>query len=706
MIWILLVLAIMFGSAWGAESDLDTVKYVLPTQTITGTRIEKLWIDNATAVSALANRDQPTHRGLGLTDNLILVPGLVSSSRFGTDDIRLAIRGMGARSNSGVRGVRVLYDGIPESEPDGQTRLEGIEAGSLDRIEVVRGAGSSLYGNAAGGVVNLRTAPSFPRTGVSLETQGGGFGFYKVKLSAGTAPVAADSAISASFDFRNLQLHVDKGMYGESATVSLSQVKSDGWREHSAYEAQLLTGSWNVLATAKSKMRALLYINNTSAQIPGPLTQEEFIADPDQAQQRYVDRNVLRYTRKGRLGLNYVRALFSNVSLNFTPYAALKRLDRPRENNRYQLITRYILGTNAQAEWKTHLGQYETELIGGFDQQFQDGPVTWYAMENGNRANELLSQETERQWGQGYYLQWELENERSGALAGARFDRVYLLDDILTDGTSLTYDKRAVTPRAGLRYHLRKEWVAFGSVYGGFETPALSETENPFDYFVEPQKTLTVELGLRGDKSIGTSHLECEATLYTMNVTDVIVPDSDIDPADTLSPPGVINFFTNAGRAVHRGIELSAKWSKPRLGYVGLAASFGEFEFTDYVNRLGQDFTGNKVAGVSPDMINAVVRWTPLDEFYVEFNIRNYGAAYVNSANSEKADGWTIIGAAIGGRIPVKVLSASWHFGAANLTDETYVSFIQVNDASHRYYESGMPFAVFGGISVGTAGVF
>lgn len=677
---LLLCVLFSFAASAFAEDKEDSVKYTMPTQTVTGSRVEKPWIENASAVTVLNNEDQPQHRGLGLSDNLLLVPGMVSFSRFGTDDIRLAIRGMGARSNSGVRGVRVLYDGIPESEPDGQTRLEGIEAGSLDRIEVVRGAGSSLYGNAAGGVVNLRTAENFPKTGVRLEAEGGGFGFFRTKLSAGIGP---------------------KG--SEGGTVSLAHVETDGWREHSAYEAQILTGSWKVRATEKSKMRALFYINNTSAQIPGPLTLAEFQADPDQAQQRYVDRNVRRFTRKGRLGLNYVRNLSRDVSLNVTPFAALKKLDRPRENNRYQLITRYILGTNAQAEWKTHVGKHEAELIGGFDQQFQDGPVTWYAMQDGNLTNELLSQEQERQWGQGYYLQWEMENEKWGGLVGARYDRVYLLDDIYTDGTALEYDKRAITPRAGLRYHLQKEWVAFTSVYGGFETPALSETENPYNYSVEPQKTVTVELGVRGDRNFGEAHLECEATVYNMNVTDAIVPDSDVDPTDTTS---VINFFTNAGEAVHRGVELSAKLRKPRLGFVGLAASVGEFKFTDYVNRLGQNFSDNKVAGISPDMISAVLRWTPLDEFYAEFNIRNYGSAYANSTNTEKAAGWTVLGAAIGGRVPIKALSASWHLGAANLTDETYVSVIQVNDASGHYYESGMPITIFGGITLGTKGVF
>lgn len=678
---VIFALLLLFTVTLAEETTPDSIRFTLPSQTVTGSRHEKAWIDNLQAVTVLDAKDQPANRGLGLSDHLLLVPGMVAFSRFGTDDIRLSIRGMGARSNTGVRGVRVLYDGIPESEPDGQTRLEGIEAGQLDRIEVVRGAGSSLYGNAAGGVVNLRTAETFPVPGAQLDLTGGGFGYFKTKLSVGTGP------------------QQDR----EGGTLSLTNVKTDGWREHSAYEAQILSGSWRVRATERSKLRALLYVNNTSTELPGPLTLEQFKSNPEQAQPRFLDRDVRRYTRKGRIGFNYVRELSEQVSLTVTPFAAIKKLDRPRENNQYQLITRYILGTNAQTEWKTHVGQSEAELIGGFDQQFQDGPVTWYGMENGQRTTELLSQVQERQWGQGYYLQWEMENSRWGALAGARYDRIYLLDDELTAANNAnTYDKRALTPRVGFRYHLKKNLTVFSSVYGGFETPALSETENPFDYFVEPQKTVTAELGLRGEREWLHSNLQFETTIYTMNVTDAIVPDSDIDPADSTT---TINFFTNAGQAVHRGIELSTKWNKARVGYIGLAASFGEFKFTEFVDRLGHDYKDNKIAGVSPDMLNAVLRWTPRDEFFAEINLRNYGAAYANSANREKAKGFTVLGAGIGGKLPLTAVAVSWNLSAANLTDETYVSFIQVNDAAGRYYEPGLPFTIFGGITIGTKGM-
>lgn len=680
-----------------AEGDGDSVRYALPEQTVTGTRREFRWLENPTAITALTLRDQPVNRGLGLSDNLLLVPGLVSTSRFGTDDIRLSMRGMGARSNSGVRGVRVLYDGIPESEPDGQTRLEGIDAGSLDRVEVLRGSGSALYGNAAGGVVNLRTAEHFPRAGALLDVRGGGFGFYKVKASAGSGPALSDSAITASLDFRDGSFDLEQGARGEGGTISVSHTKTDGWREHSAYAGQIVSGSYTAHAAPRSDLRTVFYFTNVLAELPGTLTRTQFNADELQADSVYKALNVLRYTRKGRLGLIYERRFDHDVRLHFTPYAALKKLDRPRENGKWQAITRYILGGTLQGEIGGELAdRYETELIAGMDQQLQDGPVTFYANVHGARGDSILSQEQERQWGQGYFVQWEVENKgRWGAVLGGRYDRLYYFDDFLSDPTpTATYERGAFTPRAAFRCNLRKELLAFASLSGGFETPTLTESENTLGVNVKPQKTLTVELGLRGEQPLHGIDARWEVAAYRMIVTDAIVPDRIAGE----------RLFTNAGEAVHQGIEISAKLARPRIGYAGVAASIGEFVFTDYATGLG-DFTNKKLPGVSPDLLSAVVRWTPREWLFAETTARTSGAAFTNTENTEQAAGYAIFGAAIGGKLPVTFLSAAWHAGVQNLFDRKYTSFIQVNDSKGRYYETGMPRAIMVGVTVGTPGL-
>lgn len=673
----------------------DTLRYRMPEQIVTTTRSVRSWLDAPTAFTVLKTENQPAQRGLGISESLILVPGLVANSRFGTDDLRLSIRGMGARSNTGVRGVRVLYDGIPESEPDGQARLEGIDPGTVHSVEVLRGGGSALYGNAAGGVINLRTAETFPVAGLRADFTGSGYGYTKISLAAGTGPLHSDSTLYLSIDFSNFNFEAGESG-GSGGTITLSRTESDGWRKHSKYEGYHVNGAWTIHADPWSSLRALFYFVKINSELPGTLTPEQFDDDPFQADSNYVALDVKRITRKGRLGLQYKNLLSEHFTLEFTPYAALKKFDRPREKgSEYRLLTRYMLGGTLQGVWDGFLANRPLYVVFGVDEQFQDGPISTYHNEGGTRTDSLLKEEQKSQWGQGVFTEGEIGiSDFVTISAGARWDHVRFVEEILTEGVRITNDEQAVTPRFGLRYRVGPGMMAFGSLFGGFETPSRKETENSVGFNVKPQKTWTAEFGFRGVKIVKGVETRWDATIYRMTVTDMIVPD--ILSGEEL--------FTNAGEAVHQGIELSARLSKPRLGFMGVAASLGEYRFTDYISAFG-DFSDKKLPGVSPNIVSGVVRWTPDDAFYAEFSGRVSGAAYANTENFEKADAWLILNTTIGGKLPIDFLSCLWHIGVQNITDERYVSFIQVNDSKRRYFEMGMPRTVLAGLRVGTPGL-
>jgi iron complex outermembrane receptor protein len=698
----ILLTLLMISSAFAADTKSDSVKYVLPEQTVTGSRSTERWLDNATSISALSKIDQPTVRGLGISDNLLLIPGLAANTRFGTDDMRLSMRGMGARSNTGERSVRILYDGIPESEPDGQTRLEGVEVGNLSQIEVLRGAGSALYGNAAGGVLSLRTLDGFRRTGVMADVEAGGFGYVKGRVAVGTKAPSLENSPTVSLDLKNMKLSAGEG--GEGGMFSFSEIKSDGWRDHAKYEAQLLSGSWRLHSTTASSLKAMLYFVNAKAELPGELTVAQFEADPNQADTIYTYYDVKRFTRKGRLGLSYTHNYAHNISLNFTPYVSVKKLDRARENGEYQRITRYLLGSALQGQWDGMIGERKTRLVAGFDNQLMDGPVTFYENIHGESGDSLLASEQEREWQMGGFVQGDMDfSEKWSGTLGARMEKVESEGIPLSGGEAEDPAKEkelepAFIPRVGLRYRPADEITVYGTAYMGYETPTLMEKENSnaqFDIILVPQSSLTEELGVRGDQELKGADFQWEATFYHMAVDDFIMPAVNLGEKR----------WMNAGQSDHMGIELSGKIAKPGLGYVGVAASFGDFKFTDFT-RDGVSYKDKKIPGVSPNLVSGMVRWTPRDFFYAEVNARASDKAFVNTDNTIEAGAWGVLGAAIGGTLPVKFIGASWHLAVANLTDETYASFIQVNDSKGRYFESGMPRTIFGGISLGTPGIF
>ncbi|HSL88999.1 MAG TPA: TonB-dependent receptor plug domain-containing protein, partial [Ignavibacteriaceae bacterium] len=131
----------------------DSLFYQTDDVVVTGTRIQKKIIDIPYSVIRISNKQYQYDRKISIGDVLNFVPGVFLQSRYGNHDVRISIRGFGSRSNTGIRGVRILLDGIPESEPDGQTRIEAIDFNSIGSIEIVKGNSSSLYTNAPGGVV-------------------------------------------------------------------------------------------------------------------------------------------------------------------------------------------------------------------------------------------------------------------------------------------------------------------------------------------------------------------------------------------------------------------------------------------------------------------------------------------------------------------------------------------------------------------------
>ena len=149
--------------------SLDTLYYELDNVVITGTRVKKRIIDIPYPVYRINNTNFVFDRKIGINEVLASVPGVFMQSRYGNHDVRISIRGFGSRSNSGIRGVRILLDGIPESEPDGQTRIEAIDFNSIGKIEIAKGNSSSLYTN-----------PSLSRWKWSSCSHTGKFSIYQV----------------------------------------------------------------------------------------------------------------------------------------------------------------------------------------------------------------------------------------------------------------------------------------------------------------------------------------------------------------------------------------------------------------------------------------------------------------------------------------------------------------------------------------------
>jgi iron complex outermembrane receptor protein len=182
----------------------DTTIYNLEKITITALRYPEQIVKVPLAISVLGPENLQNTRGYGMDEALKYVPGVLAQSRAGNQDVRITIRGFGARgagdrSNAGTsRGIRVLLDGAPETEPDGRTSFDFIDLSSAQKIEVIRSNASALWGNAAGGVINISSAPQFEAPFVSPQALGGSFGLQKFALQTGTTLGVGRLALSLS----------------------------------------------------------------------------------------------------------------------------------------------------------------------------------------------------------------------------------------------------------------------------------------------------------------------------------------------------------------------------------------------------------------------------------------------------------------------------------------------------------------------------
>ena len=200
------------GSASADSVDLAPLE-------VTSTRVTSEWLQTPAAVSSVSVADKPGEQMLTLDSLLMAVPGAVPQSRYNmAQGMRLSIRGFGARSSFGMRGIRVLVDGVPLTMPDGQTEMDGVDLSLVENIEVIRGSASTLYGNGAGGVLAITTRePSLePRT--LVDVGGGADGYRRVR--------AETSGTSGNL----------------GGLLALNVTNMDGYRDHAASEARNLTG--------------------------------------------------------------------------------------------------------------------------------------------------------------------------------------------------------------------------------------------------------------------------------------------------------------------------------------------------------------------------------------------------------------------------------------------------------------------------------
>jgi len=639
-------------------------------------------------IAALAGEDLTAGRAaVFLEEAVAALPGVQIQNRYNfAVGERLAVRGYGSRAQFGVRGVRVLVDGVPATVADGQTTLDHLDVATLGRVEAMRGPGASLYGNAAGGVLHFETrAPASVPVRPELFTLSGSDGLLQLRATASGTAGGVGYLVSAArieFDgFRRDPVADDGGTYGAAQRNSVNATLH--------------------LPGGPGRLRATLNWVDLAAENPGSLSQ----ALLDEGDRRAFTGNVNQRTRKdvqqGQLGLSWDGPL-AGARAEVAGYGLLRSVDNPIPSD-IVFVDRTGFGGRALMEAPLTLAGLRLATGGGVELDVQRDDRQNYANAQGERGALRLDQfERVRGAGAFGYLRAAL-GRASDITGGLRYDHFrFSVEDRFVTATdpddSGSRSLYALSPSLGLVVRPSARVELFGTVSTSFETPTTTELANRpegaggFNPALQPTRGTTVEAGIR---SVLGSLASLEITAHHTALRDELVP------FEVQGVPGR-TFFSNAGRSRHQGFEVALATVAPG-GLSGRAAwSYLDATFLEY-SRGGQVFDGNRIPGVSPRTLDAVVRWAPA-AWYVETRAQHRGAVPADDANTADADAYFLLDLR-GGSRPLRMggFDLAPVAGINNLLGTRYVAAVAVNAFGGRFFEPGPARSVYIGLRVGGA---
>ncbi len=667
---------------------------------VTGTRTERKIIDIPYPTLLIDNAEYRFEKKAAVNDVMEAVPGLFMQSRYGNHDVRISIRGFGSRSNTGIRGVRILLDGIPESEPDGQTRIEAIDFQSVGKIEIVKGNASSLYTNAPGGVINFINDIYFPGTFATAFGETGSNGYRSYGLKTG---VKTDQ-------YRFL--------------LTYNRHVADGYRPHSDDEWHIVN---SVIETKPSDLtRFSVFTNyvNGEIRLPGSLTGEQYDADPFQANPRDVARDAFRLTKKGRLGLKFEAFSGEGETPNefeLTGYLTSKYFHRTART--YRIFDRQGIGGSARYVHHLPLFGRHNEFSVGTDAYFQSGPISEFENINGEKGDILEGLTDETISNVGFYFQnsFNVIKDRSDLLLTGRYDRVAFesQNQILeVQNAKRRFD--AFTPKAALNYKLTPTIAAYTSYGLGFDTPAGNELDNYptssepnvlLNPDLKPQKSRNFELGIKGNivepERAYIRDLFFEVTFFNTKVEDEIVPFEVFGDV----------FYRNSARTNRTGVEIGSNVLVLKGLRLKTAYTLSDFTYDSYVARTidvdttgnvvatDQSFAGNAVPSVPKHNLSLAVSYEhEIVRHVTGFAKVSYLAVsglYVDDGNTEKSKGYQLVNSTVGLDMTFDRFNILATAGINNVFDRTYVAFVNINSAQREFYEAGEPRVFFAGVNLG-----
>jgi iron complex outermembrane recepter protein len=642
---------------------------------VTATRIEQSEFDLPFSIDSIGRQDihdlQPR---VNISESLVRVPGVLALPRQNyAQDLQISIRGFGARAGFGIRGIRLLADGIPATMPDGQGQAANFDLESAQRIEVLRGPFSAIYGNASGGVIQVFSAEGSTEPTIEAGLMSGSYGTTRTGVKIGGEPGSLNMLVSGSrFD-------------------------SDGYRDHSTVTRDTASARLRWLTEAGSRVTLLANsLHQRDTQDPLGLTRSMLEQNPSQAGSGAETFNTRKSIGHAQVGLTLEQRLANDTTLTFTGYGGQRDVRQylafagagPTQSGGVIDLDRGFYGLGVRWTQRLRLAEQPLNLTLGADHNNMAERRRGFINDNGI-TGDLRRDEDDRVYDLDQYLQFEWNfAPRWQISAGLRHSRVVFdsKDYYITgptnpdDSGSTVYEK--TNPMLGWLYAWRETVNFYLNAGQGFETPTFAELAYRPDgsaglnFALRPSASRNVEAGI---KAYVNSVTRVNAALFRIRTEDEIV-------AGPSPAPGRLAFM-NAPRTARDGLELSVDNHLGHHVQAYLAFTYLDARFEDYVNFSGANLFGKPIPGVPRTSLYGELRWRPFLGMLTVLEARHLSAIPVDDANTDTAAAYTVVNWRIGWEKNSHGWGLRPFLRIDNLLDKKYVGSVIVNANNGAYFE-------------------
>ena len=619
---------------------------------------DTLNLDEVVLKSALINQTNPALsvseisydeyqiRPVNFQDAIDFSAGLwITNSENQAQDNRMAIRGFGVRSAFGIRGLKIILDGIPLTTPDGQSQVDNIPFELIENVEIMKSLSSTRYGNASGGLVSINTYSNLSDA-------------YIIEAGYG------------SYGYKNIRGTYSKKSEKLSTILNISQAESDGYRDHSSYLNKSLFFKHARKFQNMNLKFNLLYFDSPYAFDPGGLNIESVEENRSQARDRNVLYNSQESIKQIQTGLvldwdTKFGEVNSNVYSSNRDFVGLL----PFTNGGYVELNRDFSGAEISIKDKSQNFEW---MVGTSIQDQQDDRKRFENNEGEKGVKVVDQMESFRSYGA--FVLSSYNKPKYSIQAGLRYDgnEISLDDNIGIDQQYIDYSKslNALSPNLGLIFKATKNGELYINYGHAYETPSLSElSANPFgsgfNEELSPMISKGIDVGFR--KSINEASYNL--TAFYIDTEDEIVSYEIWG----------MNYYRNLGTSKRYGIELEGSFRPSKLNTFNASYTQANYEFT---NQL----INGQLPGVPKS--NFSVEWIyNKDSFYVKFDLKYAHSLFADDMNQIKVPSFFLSNLALKNTFSIKDLEITAGLQIRNLFDEKYFDNIRLNAFGNRFYE-------------------